>query len=152
MLHTHRPYLLPVIYGEKKRKALGRVLREVVAGSGDISALDLPADNTLYKAPPHTVLSLSKDVIQTSISWPRHVIALNLVLKLCALLENLNAPRFANCRSHLPCIAFCVIAVHLKTRRHTKSRADGLHDLLITTTYYTNILVCSSVQSLSRAF
>ncbi|KAG1848654.1 heterokaryon incompatibility protein-domain-containing protein [Suillus subluteus] len=31
---------LPVIYGEKKQKALGRLLQEVVAQSGDISALD----------------------------------------------------------------------------------------------------------------
>ncbi|KAG1786336.1 uncharacterized protein HD556DRAFT_1449839 [Suillus plorans] len=31
---------LPVIYGEKKQKALGRLLQEVIAQSGDISALD----------------------------------------------------------------------------------------------------------------
>ncbi|KAG1854595.1 hypothetical protein F4604DRAFT_1932654 [Suillus subluteus] len=70
---------LPVIYGEKKQNALGRLLQEVVAQSGDISALDwvgqssefnscLPADITSYKAPPYTLPSLSEDDIQTSIS------------------------------------------------------------------------------------
>ncbi|KAG1888606.1 heterokaryon incompatibility protein-domain-containing protein, partial [Suillus subluteus] len=61
---------LPVIYGEKKQKALGRLLQDVVAQSGDISALDwvgqsstfnscLPADITSYKAPSYTLPSLS---------------------------------------------------------------------------------------------
>ncbi|KAG2357191.1 hypothetical protein BDR07DRAFT_1531211 [Suillus spraguei] len=31
---------LPVIHGEKKQSALGRLLQEVIARSGDISALD----------------------------------------------------------------------------------------------------------------
>jgi hypothetical protein len=31
---------LSVIYGEKKQKALGRLLQEVIARSGDISALN----------------------------------------------------------------------------------------------------------------
>jgi hypothetical protein len=50
---------LPVIYGEKEQNALGGLLQEVVARSGDISALDwigtpsefnscLPADITYY--------------------------------------------------------------------------------------------------------
>jgi hypothetical protein len=135
---------LPVIYGEKKQKALGRLLQEVVAQSGDISALDwvgqssefnscLPADITSYKAPPYTLPSLSEDVIQASIS---HVVSMDLVLKLYALLDNLNAPRFANCRLHLPCIAFRVTAVkqsHAQDQEIYEVKADGLHDLLITT-------------------
>jgi hypothetical protein len=70
---------LPVIYGEKKQKALGRFLQEVVAQSGDISALDwvgqssdfnscLPANIVSYTAPPCTLPSLSEDEIQTSVS------------------------------------------------------------------------------------
>jgi hypothetical protein len=138
---------LPVIYGEKKQKALGRLLQEVVAQSGDISALDwvgqssefnscVPADIASYKAPPYTVPSLSEDDYQTSISSLQHVAAVDLVLKLYTLLDNLNAPRFGNCRLHLPCIAFRVTAV---TRSRTQDqeiyevKADGLHNLVITT-------------------
>ncbi|KAG2361233.1 hypothetical protein BDR07DRAFT_1610267 [Suillus spraguei] len=138
---------LPVIYGEKKQKALGRLLQEVVAQSGDISALNwvgqssefnscLPADITSYKAPPHSAPSLSEDEIQVSISSLRHVMALDVALKLYAMLDNLNAPRFANCRLHLPCIAFRVTAVKRSPTQDQEIyevKADGLHDLLITT-------------------
>ncbi|KAG2337096.1 hypothetical protein BDR05DRAFT_970635 [Suillus weaverae] len=138
---------LPVIYGEKRQKALGRLLQEVVAQSGDISALDwvgqssefnscLPADITSYKAPPYTLLSLSEDDIQMSISSLRHVMAVDFVLKIYSQLDNLNAPRFANCRLHLPCIAFRVTAVkrsRAQDQEIYEVKADGLHDLLITT-------------------
>ncbi|KIK38026.1 hypothetical protein CY34DRAFT_415597 [Suillus luteus UH-Slu-Lm8-n1] len=138
---------LPVMYGEKKQNALGRLLQEVVAQSGDISALDwvgqssefnscLPADITSYKFPPYTPPSLSEADIGALISSLRHVVALDLVLKLYALLDNLNAPRFANCRLHLPCIAFHVTAVEqscAQDREIYEIKADGLHDLLITT-------------------
>ncbi|KAG2359514.1 hypothetical protein BDR07DRAFT_1414832, partial [Suillus spraguei] len=138
---------LPVIYGEKKQKALGRLLQEVVAQSGDISALDwvgrssefnscLPADITSYKAPPYTMPSLSEEDIETSISSLQHVMGADFVLKLYALLDNLNAPRFANCRLHLPCIAFRVTAVkrsRAQDQEIYEVKADGLHDLLVTT-------------------
>ncbi|KAG1866077.1 heterokaryon incompatibility protein-domain-containing protein [Suillus subluteus] len=73
-----------LIYGEKKQNALGRLLQEVVAQSGNISALDwvgqssefnscLAADITSYKAPPYTLPSLSEDDMQTSISSLRHI-------------------------------------------------------------------------------
>ncbi|KAG0708301.1 WD40-repeat-containing domain protein [Suillus ampliporus] len=55
----------PVTYGEMKQKALGRLLQEIVAQSGDITALDwvgkssefnscLPADIAAYTPPPCT--------------------------------------------------------------------------------------------------
>ncbi|KAG1806371.1 uncharacterized protein HD556DRAFT_1436342 [Suillus plorans] len=137
---------LPVIYGEKKKQELGRLLQEVVAQSGDISALDwvgqssefnscLPANVTLYKAPPYTLSSLSKDDIQALISFLQHVMAVDLPLKLCTWLDNLNAPHFRNCRLHLPCIAFHVTALKW-SRAHDREiyevKADGLHDLVIT--------------------
>ena len=87
---------LPVIYGERKQNALGRLLSDIVARSGDITALDwvgrpsefhscLPADITSYKAPPRprTLLSLPEDEIDASVSplqtqglrnWFRHCI------------------------------------------------------------------------------
>ncbi|KAG1853324.1 hypothetical protein C8R48DRAFT_763921 [Suillus tomentosus] len=70
---------LPVVYGEKKQNALGRLLQEIVARSGDITILDwvgqpsefnscLPAYITSYATPPRTLPSLSEDQIQTTIS------------------------------------------------------------------------------------
>jgi len=140
---------LPVIYGEKKQNALGRLLQEVVSQSGGISALDwvgqssefnscIPADVTSYKAPPYTVPSLSEGDIQMSISSLRHVMAVNLALELYTLLDDRDPPRFANCRLHLPCIVFPVTEV---IRRPTEDmetcftyqvKADRLHDLKIT--------------------
>jgi hypothetical protein len=61
---------------------------------------------------------------------------LDSVLKLYAFLDSLNAPRFANCRLHLPCIAFRVTAIkrsHTRGQEIYEVKADGLHDLLITT-------------------
>jgi hypothetical protein len=121
-----------------------------VARSGDISALDwvgessefnscLPADITSYKAPPYTVSSLSEDDIQRSISSLRHVMTADLVLKIYAVLENLNAPRFGNCRLHLSCIVFPVTEVIRRPIEHMENyftyevKADGLRDLKITT-------------------
>ncbi|KAG1852354.1 heterokaryon incompatibility protein-domain-containing protein [Suillus tomentosus] len=138
---------LPVIYGEKRQKALGRLLQEVVAQSGDISALDwvgqssefnscLPADITSYKAPPYTLPPLSEDDIQTSISSLRDVAGVDFAMSIYALLDSQNAPRFANCRLHLPCIAFRVTAVkrsRAQDQEIYEVTADGLHDLLITT-------------------
>ncbi|KAG2339196.1 hypothetical protein BDR05DRAFT_992180 [Suillus weaverae] len=135
------------MYGERKEKALGRFLQSVVAELGDISALDwvgqsskfnscLPADITSYKAPPYTPPSLSEDDIQTSISLLRQTGAMDLALNLYDLLENLKAPRFADRRLHLPCIAFRVTAVkrsRAQDQEIYEVEADGLHDLLITT-------------------
>jgi hypothetical protein len=65
--------------------------------------------------------------------------AVDLVLKLYTLLDNLNAPRFANCRLHLPCIVFPVSEVipssieDTETYSTYKVKADGLHDLKIAT-------------------
>ncbi|KAG0698230.1 hypothetical protein DFH29DRAFT_1003030 [Suillus ampliporus] len=94
---------LPVIYGERKQNALGRLLQEIVARSGDITALD----------------------------W-------ELASKLYTLLDNISAPRFANCRLHLPCIAFRVTEVRRRGPAQQIPftygvKVDGLQDLLITT-------------------
>ncbi|KAG1746771.1 uncharacterized protein EDB91DRAFT_1245943 [Suillus paluster] len=141
---------LPVIYGEKKQNALGRLLQDIVARSGDITALDwvglssefnscLPADITSYAAPPCALPSLSEDEIQTTVSSLRNTVAAGLASKLYTKLQNMSAPRFANCRLHLPCIAFRVTEVR---RRYDSAqethptygvKADGLRDLLITT-------------------
>ncbi|KAG0697553.1 heterokaryon incompatibility protein-domain-containing protein [Suillus ampliporus] len=141
---------LPVIYGEKKQNALGRLLQEIIAHSGDITALDwvgksstfnscLPADITVYKAPPCMLPPLPEDEIQTSVSSLRNGVAMESASKLYTLLDNLNAPRFANSRLQLPCIAFVVTEVRRRRKQDRESyltydvKADGLQDLLLTT-------------------
>ncbi|KAG1799729.1 uncharacterized protein HD556DRAFT_1525032 [Suillus plorans] len=140
---------LPVDYGENKEFALGRLLQDIVAQSGDITALNwvgqssefnscLPADISSYNTPPHTLPSLSEDQIQTAISSLRkNPVVEGLASTLYDRLDDTSAARFANRRLHLPCITFRVTDISLsyglsqETRYEVK--ADGLHDLLITT-------------------
>ncbi|KAG2346363.1 hypothetical protein BDR05DRAFT_780036 [Suillus weaverae] len=141
---------LPVIYGEMKQNALGRLLQEIIARSGDITALDwvgkssefnscLPADITSYKAPPCLLSSLSEDKMQTLVSTLRLTVALESASSLYTLLDNLSAPRFANFRLQLPCIAFPVREVRRRNGQAQETcftynvKADGLQDLLINT-------------------
>ncbi|KAG1793141.1 uncharacterized protein HD556DRAFT_1443893 [Suillus plorans] len=139
---------LPVIYGEKKQNALGRLLQEIVARSGDITSLNwvgqssefnscLPADIISYATPPCSLPSLSEDEIQTAVSSLRNIVTVDSALKLYNLLENMNAPLFANCRLRLPCIAFRVTEVRRRQGHAAHStygvKADGLQDLVITT-------------------
>ncbi|KAG1791546.1 uncharacterized protein HD556DRAFT_642316 [Suillus plorans] len=138
---------LPVIYGEKKQNALGRLLQEIVARSGDITSLDwvgqssefnscLPADIISYATPRYS-LPLSEDEIQAAVSSLRNIVPVDSAWKLYDLLENMNVPLFANCRLRLPCITFRVTEVRRMRGRVAHStygvKADGLQDLLITT-------------------
>jgi hypothetical protein len=141
---------LPIIYGEKKQNALGRLLQEIVAKSGDITALDwvgkpsefnscLPADITSYKALPCELPSLGEDDIQKSVLWLKNSVDIDEAFKLYSLLDKLGAPLFANCRLRLPCIVFPVTEVR-RSRAHDQEahfaydvKANGLRNLLITT-------------------
>jgi len=138
---------LPILYGKKKQNALGQLLQEIVAQSGDITALGwvgksnccLPADiSTSYEAPPFKLPSLSEDKLRTSVSLLRDAGAVELAWRLHQTLDYLNAPRFEHRRLHLPSIVFHVTDI----RRHVQDqetyftyevKADGLRDLLITT-------------------
>ncbi|KAG2339547.1 hypothetical protein BDR05DRAFT_991937 [Suillus weaverae] len=143
---------LPILYGENQQNALGRLLQEIVARSGDITALDwvgessefnscLPANIVSYAAPPCTLPSLHEDEIQTAVSSLRNTVAADLALKLYTQLDKMSAPRFANCRLRLPCIAFWVTAQVRQGHGPVQEpahftygvKADGLHDLEITT-------------------
>ncbi|KAG0703318.1 hypothetical protein DFH29DRAFT_1078995 [Suillus ampliporus] len=141
---------LPIHYGENKENALGRLLEKIVAQSGDITALDwvgqpsafnscLPADISSYATPPCALPSLSEDEIQTSVSSLRNTVAVELASNLYDQLDIMSAPRFANCRLHLPCLAFRVTELRRKhgpaheTHITYGVKADGLHDLLLTT-------------------
>jgi hypothetical protein len=141
---------LPIIYGETKQNALGRLLQEIVARSGDITALDwigkssrfnscLPADITSYKAPPCILSSLPEDEMEMSVSKLQNAITVESASTLYNLLDNLSAPRFANSRLKLPCIAFPVTEVRRRGGQDQETcftyyvKADGLRDLVITT-------------------
>jgi len=140
---------LPVIYGEKKQNALGRLLQEIVAKSRDITALDwvgkpsqfnscLPADIMSYRAPP-CGLTLSEYEIQAIASSLRVAVAEEVALELYSKLYNIHAPRFLHRRLQLPCIVFHVTDVRQRRGQDQETyftyevKADGLHDLLIAT-------------------
>ncbi|KAG1818216.1 heterokaryon incompatibility protein-domain-containing protein [Suillus subaureus] len=141
---------LPILYGENAQNALGRLLQEIVARSGDITALDwvgqpsefnscLPAHISSYAAPPCSLPYLSEDEIQTAVSSLRHTAAVDQASKFYDRLDNMSAPRFASCRLRLPCIVFPVTEVRRRSGPAQEAlftygvRADGLDDLSITT-------------------
>jgi len=76
--------------------------------------------------------ALSKDEIQTSVSSLQDIADVQ-------KLNSLSAPRFSARRLRLPCITFAVTEVKRRrgednqTRTTFAVKADGLHDLLITT-------------------
>jgi hypothetical protein len=137
---------LPVIYGEQKQNALGRLLQEIMTQSGDITALDwvgkssefhscLPAEITSYGAPSCSPPLPSEDVTQTQVSLLRNTVDVELALKLHSKLNQVNVPRFAARRLQLPCIIFPVTEVK-RTRDQALAftiKADGLQDLSIAT-------------------
>ncbi|KAG2158177.1 uncharacterized protein EDB93DRAFT_1325352 [Suillus bovinus] len=140
---------LHVDYTEKKQNALGRLLQEIIAQSGDITALDwvgkssefnscLPADISSYEAPPCKLPSLSEDEIQSFVSSLRGVVALQSALQLYQSLDCLSVPRFAHRRLHLPCIVFPVTGARRRPSHDQDTytyelKSDGLHNLEITT-------------------
>ncbi|KAJ8595030.1 hypothetical protein M405DRAFT_871979 [Rhizopogon salebrosus TDB-379] len=136
---------LPVIYGERKQNALGRLLQEIIAQSGDITCLDwvgtssefnscLPASITSYEAPSFAPPSLSEDEMQTLVSSLRDAGAVESAAQLYITLDHQTAPRFSHRRLRLPCIVFAVTEVTPRPGRFIYAiKADGLHDLLITT-------------------
>ncbi|KAG0700940.1 hypothetical protein DFH29DRAFT_1080368 [Suillus ampliporus] len=141
---------LPVIYSETKQNALGRLLQEIVARSGDITALDwagtssqfnscLPADISSYKLPPCTSPFLSEGQIRMSVASLQNATVAELALTLYTRLDSLSPPRFANCRLQLPCTIFPITEVRRSRGQGQESsftyyvKADGLQDLSITT-------------------
>jgi hypothetical protein len=142
---------LPVIYGENKQNALGRLLQEIIAKSGDITCLDwvgkpsefnscLPASIASYGADPSVLSSqLSEGEMQASVSSLRDTVDATLASRLYQRFESLNAPQFAASRLRLPCIAFTVTSVRRRRGEDQQPastfivKADGLRDLSITT-------------------
>ncbi|KAG2147843.1 uncharacterized protein EDB93DRAFT_1250352 [Suillus bovinus] len=121
---------LRVDYGEKKQNALGRLLQEIVAQSGDITALDwLHHVNCTF---------LSEAEIQSLVSSLRGVVAPQSASKLYQALDYLSAPRFSHRRLHLPCIVFPVTEArrrpgHDQDTYMYELESEGLRNLQITT-------------------
>jgi tetratricopeptide (TPR) repeat protein len=139
---------LPVIYGEGKQNAVGRLLEKIVARSRDVSVLDwvgksseynscLPADLTPYGDP--SLPCLSKDEIQASISSLQFAGTEGAALELYNKLNGTSPPGFSNGRLRLPCIVFHVTKVKRRGDQDQEMyftydmEAKGLCDLLITT-------------------
>jgi hypothetical protein len=82
---------------------------------------------------------MPEDEMQSSVSSLRRTVTVDFASNLYTLLRDMNAPRFATQRLHLPCIAFNVGEVRRvrspapETHFTYRVKADGLHSLLITT-------------------
>ncbi|KAG2340675.1 hypothetical protein BDR05DRAFT_1002295 [Suillus weaverae] len=119
---------LPVIYGDKRQKALERLLQEIMA-----------PDNTFYKAPPCLPPSLFKDEMQRSVSVLQNIVTVESTSSLYTLLENISVPRFVTARLRLPCIAFSLTEIKRMPEQDGDNsfaydvKADESQDLLITT-------------------
>ncbi|KAH7903768.1 hypothetical protein BJ138DRAFT_1107400, partial [Hygrophoropsis aurantiaca] len=141
---------LPVIYGESKQHALGRLLQEIVARSGDVTALDwtgkssefnscLPADITAYEAAPCAPSSSARQQemeILVSELQSSDTQTAELALTLYKTLDIQPPPRFANCRLILPCIVFPLVALARGIDGRPDdyyAAADGLEGVQITT-------------------
>lgn len=137
---------LPVLYGEGKEKALGRLLQEIISQSGDTSVLDwvgeassfhscFPPTVTPYHRIPYAPMTLGYAGMERSISRFREFVSPTDALKLYEALGALPRPRFANRRLVLPCIAHRVKVVK-RMRAHLDShvyeiQAKGLKPLEI---------------------
>ncbi|KAG1907655.1 uncharacterized protein F5891DRAFT_1180680 [Suillus fuscotomentosus] len=141
---------LRVDYGEKKQITLGWLLQEIVAWSGDITALDwvgkssefnncLPADITLYGAPPCILPSLSEEDSQSSISSLWGIVPPQSALKLYQTHDYQSIPHFAYRQLHLPCIVFLVTEARWRpehdwdTYHMYEFKSDRLRNVQITT-------------------
>ncbi|KAL4067391.1 hypothetical protein V8B97DRAFT_1975711 [Scleroderma yunnanense] len=137
---------LPVLYGEAKEKALGRLLQEIISQSGNTSVLDwvgvassfhscFPTTITPYYRIPYAPTTLSNAALRRSISRLREFVSPDDALSLYRKLGNLPLPRFSNRRLVLPCIAHQVRAVK-RRRTHLNNyvyeiKAKGLKPLEI---------------------
>lgn len=138
---------LPVLYGENKEKALGRLLQEIISQSGDTSVLDwvgeassfhscFPASITCYRSAPYVRPPMSDVAMERSISRLQRLVSPDDARKLHDKLASCVLPRFSNRRLALPCIIYRVQAVKLKRThldvRMYEIRALGLRPIEIT--------------------
>ena len=133
---------LPVVYGERD-EALGRLLRQLLASSGDTSILAwtgesgsfnscLPASVTVFKQfpPSHvpaTIESVEMEAITTRLR--NSLLNVNLAMRLYDRLHELPVPSFSEKRMKLPCLVFKLGPVSVtrsSSGRTFRARADAL--------------------------
>lgn len=108
-------------YGERKA-ALGNLLQEIVARSGDVTVLAwngmsspfnscLPLSLAVYNQPPHTMESITPQDLEKRAAELRTRLQRDCVLRIYDKIIHLPPARFSNRRLHLPCIIFPVMAL-----------------------------------------
>ena len=141
---------LPVVYGEGDR-ALGRLLAQLIASSGDTSILAwtgksgsfnscLPSSIMVFSKLPtsHVPLPITGADMETMVARLR-ASSLNLTsaMKLYDRLHGLSVPSFSGKRMKLPCLTFKlgpVSATRSVSERAFRAKTDGLGIVEITTT------------------
>ena len=123
---------IPILYGESMGSALGRLLAEVIAKSGDTSILDwvgsssafhscLPATITVYKAPAFESPP-PKHTASLNILRILKVFSLRSVRKMHQALSRLPPMQFLNFKLILPCVVHRIKTIAL-TRVGTSTGA-----------------------------
>ncbi|KAI6022110.1 hypothetical protein EDC04DRAFT_2607015 [Pisolithus marmoratus] len=137
-------------YGEGA-EALGHLLEEVVARSGEVTVLAwsgksssynscLPASISVYNQTPYKPPSLEEEVMETRMRELRRKLSQREeVLKISYQIGSLPPARFATRRLYLPCIAFSVKRLGIQELRSDneklyRARVPGLGDVKFTST------------------
>lgn len=108
-------------YGERKA-ALGNLLQEIVARSGDVTVLAwngtsspfnscLPLSLSVYSQPPYTTETITPEEMARRVTALRARVRKDHVLEIYDQIIRLPPVRFGNRRLHLPCIVFPVEAL-----------------------------------------
>ena len=131
---------LPVLYGESKENAFGRLLAEIITRSGDISVLDWVGDASPYNScfpahinayQTHPFPSLHSDQMESPMPNANQPMSSS-TNELFASLSEINPPQFFSGRLSLPCIVHHVTAIHSKQSQCVTSsyvyeiQAEGL--------------------------
>ena len=141
---------LPVVYGEGDQ-ALGRLLAQLLASSGDTSILAwtgrsgsfnscLPSSITVFSKllTSHVPLPITGANMETMVARLRaSSLSLTSVMRLYDRLHGLPVPSFSGKRMKLPCLTFMlgpVSATRAVSGRAFRAKTDGLGIVEITTT------------------
>lgn len=126
---------LPVLYGESKGNALGRLLSEIISQSGDISVLDwvgtaspfhscFPAHIAVYQT--HPLRSPHSDKMEPSMPIVDDLVSSVSLDALFILLTKSDRPHFLGRRLRLPCIVHRITAIRSK---QSERRTHHVHEI-----------------------
>ncbi|KAI6040393.1 hypothetical protein EDC04DRAFT_1508155 [Pisolithus marmoratus] len=136
-------------YGEGA-DALGHLLEEIVACSGEVTVLAwsgksssynscLPASVSVYNQTPYNPPSLEGEEMETCITELRGKLSKQVVLGIYHQINFLPPARFATRRLHLPCIVFFVKRLSIQEHRSGneklyRAKVSGVGNVEFTTT------------------